>query len=193
VVLTLYQVIFDSGHSGTHSGTLLDLPHYKCNEVYVPWLSKEKRQIKTPRGEIGIPCFHYSFCFQYHTDQFFILVRKNARIRSPQRRNGTTRIPPPQVPAPLHPTRIRPETQNRRRELRLFLNLKQRFMPSVPTPGVGMSADAEPWSGKGLFHSLVERHSSLSCANSDGLCPYHSDKLFFHPNVVGIIAMLHHV
>jgi len=27
-----------------HSGTLLDLPHYYCNSVYVPWYSKGKRR-----------------------------------------------------------------------------------------------------------------------------------------------------
>ncbi|KAH9979131.1 caspase domain-containing protein [Russula compacta] len=27
-----------------HSGTLLDLPHYYCNSVYVPWCSKGKRR-----------------------------------------------------------------------------------------------------------------------------------------------------
>ncbi|KAI9440266.1 caspase domain-containing protein [Lactarius psammicola] len=27
-----------------HSGTLLDLPHYHCNSVYVPWRSKGKRR-----------------------------------------------------------------------------------------------------------------------------------------------------
>ncbi|KAI0297814.1 caspase domain-containing protein [Multifurca ochricompacta] len=30
-----------------HSGTLLDLPHYHCNSVYVPWRSKGKRRTKS--------------------------------------------------------------------------------------------------------------------------------------------------
>ncbi|TFY56365.1 hypothetical protein EVG20_g8948, partial [Dentipellis fragilis] len=38
-----FTAIFDS----CHSGTLLDLPHYHCNQVWVPWLSKGKRRTKT--------------------------------------------------------------------------------------------------------------------------------------------------
>jgi hypothetical protein len=30
-----------------HSGTMLDLPHYHCNNIYVPWLSKGNRRTKT--------------------------------------------------------------------------------------------------------------------------------------------------
>ncbi|EIM89345.1 uncharacterized protein STEHIDRAFT_155021 [Stereum hirsutum FP-91666 SS1] len=30
-----------------HAGTLLDLPHYHCNAVYVPWISKGKRRTRT--------------------------------------------------------------------------------------------------------------------------------------------------
>jgi len=30
-----------------HSGTMLDLPHYHCNNVYVPWLSKGQRRTKS--------------------------------------------------------------------------------------------------------------------------------------------------
>ncbi|KAH9998768.1 peptidase C14, caspase domain-containing protein [Russula vinacea] len=30
-----------------HSGTLLDLPHYHCNDVYVPWQSKGERRTLT--------------------------------------------------------------------------------------------------------------------------------------------------
>ncbi|KDR74354.1 hypothetical protein GALMADRAFT_250216 [Galerina marginata CBS 339.88] len=35
--------IFDS----CHSGTLLDLPHFRCNRVYVPWVNKGHRKTKT--------------------------------------------------------------------------------------------------------------------------------------------------
>lgn len=37
------QAIFDC----CHAGTLLDLPHYHCNAVYVPWISKGERRTKT--------------------------------------------------------------------------------------------------------------------------------------------------
>lgn len=35
-----FQAILDT----CHSGTLLDLPHYHCNNVYVPWQSKGERR-----------------------------------------------------------------------------------------------------------------------------------------------------
>ncbi|KAI9511062.1 caspase domain-containing protein [Russula earlei] len=35
-----------------HSGTMLDLPHYYCNNVYVPWLSKGDRRTKTMQNKI---------------------------------------------------------------------------------------------------------------------------------------------
>ncbi|KAA1477609.1 hypothetical protein DENSPDRAFT_615649 [Dentipellis sp. KUC8613] len=43
-----FTAIFDS----CHSGTLLDLPHYHCNQVWVPWLSKGKRRTKTMQYQI---------------------------------------------------------------------------------------------------------------------------------------------
>ncbi|KAI9510660.1 caspase domain-containing protein [Russula earlei] len=33
-----------------HSGTMLDLPHYHCNSVYVPWQSKGERRTMTMRN-----------------------------------------------------------------------------------------------------------------------------------------------
>ncbi|KAI0278409.1 caspase domain-containing protein [Russula aff. rugulosa BPL654] len=35
-----------------HSGTMLDLPHYHCNDIYVPWLSKGDRRTKTMQNKI---------------------------------------------------------------------------------------------------------------------------------------------
>ncbi|KAN0118331.1 Caspase domain containing protein [Russula decolorans] len=35
-----------------HSGTMLDLPHYHCNNIYVPWLSKGNRRTKTMQNKI---------------------------------------------------------------------------------------------------------------------------------------------
>jgi hypothetical protein len=43
------QAIFDT----CHSGTMLDLPHYHCNDVYVPWISKGNRRTKTMQNKIG--------------------------------------------------------------------------------------------------------------------------------------------
>jgi len=40
--------IFDT----CHSGTMLDLPHYYCNNVYVPWISKGDRRTKTLQNKI---------------------------------------------------------------------------------------------------------------------------------------------
>ncbi|KAH8989864.1 caspase domain-containing protein [Lactarius hatsudake] len=36
-----------------HSGTLLDLPHYHCNSVYVPWRSKGKRRTNSWQNVTG--------------------------------------------------------------------------------------------------------------------------------------------
>ncbi|KAH9005350.1 caspase domain-containing protein [Lactarius deliciosus] len=49
-----------------HSGTLLDLPHYHCNSVYVPWRSKGKRRtnswqnVTVRRNAAGIQDPHFS-------------------------------------------------------------------------------------------------------------------------------------
>jgi hypothetical protein len=40
--------IFDT----CHSGTMLDLPHYHCNDVYVPWISKGNRRTKTMHNKM---------------------------------------------------------------------------------------------------------------------------------------------
>jgi hypothetical protein len=62
------QAVFDSCHSGTLLGALgylvtsiagltgplrADLDHYKCNAVYVPWVSKGTRATDTPRNSIS--------------------------------------------------------------------------------------------------------------------------------------------
>lgn len=36
-----------------HSGTLLDLPHYHCNNVWVPWISKGERRTKSRMNYLG--------------------------------------------------------------------------------------------------------------------------------------------
>lgn len=40
------MAIFDT----CHSGTLLDLPHYHCNQLYVPWISRSHRTSSTLRA-----------------------------------------------------------------------------------------------------------------------------------------------
>ncbi|TFY75721.1 hypothetical protein EWM64_g8291 [Hericium alpestre] len=47
-MLTSPQAIFDS----CHSGTLLDLPHHHCNQIYVPWLSTGRRRTRTMQYQI---------------------------------------------------------------------------------------------------------------------------------------------
>jgi hypothetical protein len=63
------QAILDT----CHSGTLLDLPHYHCNSVYVPWQSKGERRTMTIRNMNGWSP-HYSFLS--HTN--IRLVRRQA-------------------------------------------------------------------------------------------------------------------
>ncbi|KAJ7860338.1 hypothetical protein B0H13DRAFT_2672103 [Mycena leptocephala] len=38
-----------------HSGSLLDLKHYRCNRVPVPWLYRGKRNSEEPRNMVGRP------------------------------------------------------------------------------------------------------------------------------------------
>ena len=41
---------------------MLDLPHYLCNNFYLPWLSKGNRRTKTMQTDIGIrPSFPIPF------------------------------------------------------------------------------------------------------------------------------------
>lgn len=46
-----------------HSGTLLDLPHHHCNQVWVPWLSQGKRRTKTLQNWNGAPGPSLPFSF----------------------------------------------------------------------------------------------------------------------------------
>jgi hypothetical protein len=47
---SVIQAILDT----CHSGTLLDLPHYHCNSVYVPWESKGNRRTMTKQNINGL-------------------------------------------------------------------------------------------------------------------------------------------
>jgi hypothetical protein len=53
---SVLQAILDT----CHSGTLLDLPHYHCNSVYVPWHSKGYRRTATMHDTAGmvLPLHH---------------------------------------------------------------------------------------------------------------------------------------
>lgn len=65
--------IFDS----CHSGTLLDLNHYRCNGMYFPWLSRGKRKSKTKWQRVGKGPFTSTVipvAYALHPT-----VRKNAR------------------------------------------------------------------------------------------------------------------
>jgi hypothetical protein len=44
-----------------HSGTLLDLPHFHCNSVYVPWQSKGERRTMTIQNSNGWSPHHPPF------------------------------------------------------------------------------------------------------------------------------------
>ncbi|KAH8994265.1 hypothetical protein EDB92DRAFT_1815192 [Lactarius akahatsu] len=62
-ILTLLPVgcfllaVFDA----CHTGTMLDLPHSHCNNIYVPWLSKGERHTLTMPYEGGTSLFHIPF------------------------------------------------------------------------------------------------------------------------------------
>jgi len=54
----ILQAILDTAHSGT----LLDLPHHHCNDVYVPWQSKGERRTRTWHNINGLCLHHLSLC-----------------------------------------------------------------------------------------------------------------------------------
>ena len=73
-----------------HSGTLLDLPHYHCNSVYVPWRSKGKRRTKS---------------WQNVTGEFTVLpLTTHLKLPSPVRRNAEGNV------TLLHGGFLRPDT-----------------------------------------------------------------------------------
>lgn len=49
LIYRVLQAILDT----CHSGTMLDLPHYHCNNVYVPWQSKGERRTMTMQNING--------------------------------------------------------------------------------------------------------------------------------------------
>ena len=49
LICCVLQAILDT----CHSGTMLDLPHYHCNNVYVPWQSKGERRTMTMQNING--------------------------------------------------------------------------------------------------------------------------------------------
>jgi hypothetical protein len=54
IPLYLSQAILDT----CHSGTMLDLPHHHCNNVYVPWQSKGERRTMTMQNNNGSSLHH---------------------------------------------------------------------------------------------------------------------------------------
>ena len=65
----LFQAILDT----CHSGTMLDLPHHHCNNVYVPWQSKGERRTMSMQNYNGSSLHHTALSY---TD--FRLVRHQA-------------------------------------------------------------------------------------------------------------------
>lgn len=49
LICCVLQAILDT----CHSGTMLDLPHYHCNSIYVPWQSKGERRTMTMQNING--------------------------------------------------------------------------------------------------------------------------------------------
>ncbi len=53
----ILQAVFDT----PNLGTMLDLPHYHCNSVYVPWQSKGNRRTLTMLNNNGSSPFSFFF------------------------------------------------------------------------------------------------------------------------------------
>ena len=67
---------------------MLDLPHYHCNNVYVPWLSKGNRRTKTMQNNIGmctsfpIPLFQLRRQFKVRGHAFDFISRPGSGSRA---------------------------------------------------------------------------------------------------------------
>lgn len=76
-ICCILQAILDT----CHSGTLLDLPHYHCNDVYVPWQSKGERRTMTLQNANGwsptplFPSYRLTFVSAPSGDGLCQLVR----------------------------------------------------------------------------------------------------------------------
>ncbi len=54
VTISHISIIVQALLDTCHSGTLLDLPHFHCNRVYVPWESKGTRRTLTIQNSNGL-------------------------------------------------------------------------------------------------------------------------------------------
>ena len=67
---------------------MLDLPHYRCNSVYVPWQSKGQRVTMTMRNNDGTSQFFPFFLGLVLRLDFVVIVRHHAMGPSDLRQAG---------------------------------------------------------------------------------------------------------
>ncbi len=164
---SVVQAILDT----CHSGTLLDLPHYHCNSVYVPWQSKGERRTMTMQNINGWSTHHSSLSYTN-----ICLVRRQA----------TYRLSDPAPPTQTFETAM--EGQSPVGSLLGSLQLDTQLSEARPASKRELSPRGRPRGRREvreqmLFGSMTRFASPEARFVCNGWCK-HSDEP--HPNVVSI-------
>ncbi|KAI0299856.1 caspase domain-containing protein, partial [Russula brevipes] len=151
--------IFDT----SHSGTMLDLPHYYCNAVYVPWISRGDRRTKTLQNRIGRNLAFGFFELPALPSRRHTSI---ANVLGSRRHNGT-----------------RPGSQ---------LRANTEIASSVSTNQRAMSVEADPHQARGrsAYRSIAspspeQQYESPERSVCDGWCDYDPEP---HATVLSLSA-----
>ncbi|KAH9977501.1 hypothetical protein BJV74DRAFT_888427 [Russula compacta] len=156
-----------------HPGNLLDLPHYHCNNVYVPWQSKGERRTVAMWNTIGLSQYHDSISC---ADIF--LVRRQAMDFA----NSTSKVPP------SNPSVIeghRPSDQPSHQSLEVTpLGEDRPADERELVPGAQPQTTQRPRE-RMLLASQIRHASPEPSISCDGWCNYSGIP---HPNVLSLSA-----
>ena len=159
------QAILDT----CHSGTLLDLPHYHCNDVYVPWQSKGERRTMTLQNANGWSPHHSSLL---QTD--ICLVRRQATDFA-----NSTSEPPLSIEGAIEGDQPGVESL----QLDTQLGESRTTVRREVSPTRGRPRETRRPRERMLFSSQVRYASPEARFVCDGWCKFSDDS---HPNVVSI-------
>ncbi|KAI0290173.1 caspase domain-containing protein [Russula brevipes] len=151
--------IFDT----CHSGTMLDLPHYYCNAVYVPWISRGDRRTKTLQNRIGRNLAFGFFGLPALPSRRHTSI---ANVLDSRRHNGTP-----------SGSQFRANT-----EIASSVSRNQREM--------SVEADPHQARGRSAYRPIAspspqQRYDSPDCRVCDGWCDYNSEP---HATVLSLSA-----